>query len=299
MSVRICDYHIHEIICLQVIYVYPYVCSIYMIIICMQSYVWQSYVCIHMSVHILPTPKDGSARRPIRLTWVLKIKKCEDSTVDKFRARLCGLGCSQTTSRQGLSRQNCTSIVCRVSSQSFSDGKRARMGSPSAWCILCFPHCLSRTWHKAVSRASGRHEATTRALAPWMQSTLWLGSGRESMGRTQSNDAYTPRLQTQRCGTLHVNQKRYSRYSVILGIIVDDFAITGHPTSVIKTAMHEIMTIWDCTYLGQIRWMLNMRITRQPATGHSDYRSERICRWDPRTVWANERQTNLDSSANN
>ena len=48
---------------------------------------------------IVPTPKDGSARNPIRLTWVLKIKKCEDSTVDKFRARLCGLGCAQRPGR--------------------------------------------------------------------------------------------------------------------------------------------------------------------------------------------------------
>ena len=48
---------------------------------------------------IVPTPTDGSARNPIRLTWVLKIKKCEDSTVDKFRARLCALGCCQRPGR--------------------------------------------------------------------------------------------------------------------------------------------------------------------------------------------------------
>ena len=44
---------------------------------------------------IVKTPKDGSARNPIRLIWVLKIKKKENSTVDKFRARLCAQGFRQ------------------------------------------------------------------------------------------------------------------------------------------------------------------------------------------------------------
>ena len=51
---------------------------------------------------------------------------------------------------------------------------------------------------------------------------------------------------------------------MILGIIVDDFAITGHPTSAIDAAVKELMTVWNCTYMGQIKWILNMRVTRKP-----------------------------------
>ena len=36
--------------------------------------------------------------------------------------------------------------------------------------------------------------------------------------------------------------RKDSRVTVILGIIVDDFAITGHPISAIKAAVHEIWT---------------------------------------------------------
>ena len=60
---------------------------------------------------VVPTPEDGSARRPIPLTWVLKIFKREHSTVDKFRARLCGLSCRQ---RPGRDYRDKTASVLHV-----------------------------------------------------------------------------------------------------------------------------------------------------------------------------------------
>ena len=77
---------------------------------------------------IVSTPKDGSVRNPIRLTWVLKIKTCEHSTVVKFRARLCALGCWLSTSRQGLQGQNGSSIAHSLTENPANDGQRTRMG---------------------------------------------------------------------------------------------------------------------------------------------------------------------------
>ena len=89
--------------------------------------------------------------------------------------------------------------------------------------------------------------------------------------------------------------RKDSRGTVILDIIVDDFAITGHPMSTIKTAVHEIMTTWDYTYLGQIRWMLNMRITRQPDILIID-QIEHVGNKITHTIWVIKRQVCLDSS---
>ena len=76
---------------------------------------------------VVPTPKDGSARSPIRLTWVFKIKKCEDSTVDKFSARLrIGL---LPTSRQGLQDKMAPVLLARSPTEKpANDGQRTRTG---------------------------------------------------------------------------------------------------------------------------------------------------------------------------
>ena len=61
------------------------------------------------------------------------------------------------------------------------------------------------------------------------------------------------------------------RDTVILGIIVDDFAITGHPTSAIKTTVYEIMAR---TYMGcHISWtnLVDVEHANNLTSRHSDY----------------------------
>ena len=211
---------------------------------------------------IVPTPTDGSARNPIRLTWVLKIKKCEDSTVDKFRARLCALGCCQRPGRDY--RDKTAPVLHAVSLRSL-----LMMANELGWEV----HQLD------VSCAylnAYLEEDIKLYLVPPEGMKIPRGHSllacKSLYGLTQAGNRWAllksktlTRLKYKRNGAEPCMwMRKDSRGIVLLGIIVDDFAITGHPPSAILTAVHEIMAIWDCTYLGKIRWILNMRITRQP-----------------------------------
>ncbi len=211
---------------------------------------------------IVSTPKDGSARRPIRLTWVLKIKKCEDSTVDKFRARLCGLGCRQRPGRDY--RDKTAPVLHAVSLRSL-----LAMANELGWevhqldvsCAYLNAYLepdikLYLVPPEGMKLPPGHSLLGCKALYGLVQA----GNRWAALKSTTLKRLNYKRNGAEPCMWIRID----GRGTVILGIIVDDFAITGHPTSAIKTAVHEIMTIWDCTYLGQIRWMLNMRITRQP-----------------------------------
>ena len=54
---------------------------------------------------------------------------------------------------------------------------------------------------------------------------------------------------------------------VITGVVVDDFAITGSSDSAVDSFVHELMQAWDCTFLGDLEWCLNLRVRRNRQAG--------------------------------
>ena len=46
------------------------------------------------------------------------------------------------------------------------------------------------------------------------------------------------------------------------GVIVDDFVITGNSEEACETFVRELMQAWDCTYLGDLKWCINLRVRR-------------------------------------
>ena len=211
---------------------------------------------------VVPTPQDGSARNPIRLTWVLKIKKNEDSTVDKFRARLCGLGCSQ---RPGRDYRDKTAPVLHAMSlrsllaMALELGWEIHQLDVSCAYLNAYLEDDIKIYFvppEGMKIPRGHSLLACKAVYGLVQA----GNRWAALKTTTLTRLGYKRNGAEPCMWI----RNDSRGTVILGVIVDDFAITGYPVSAIKTAVHEIMAIWDCTYLGKIRWMLNMRITRQP-----------------------------------
>ena len=54
---------------------------------------------------------------------------------------------------------------------------------------------------------------------------------------------------------------------VITGVVVDDFAITGSSDHAVDSFVHELMQAWDCTFLGDLEWCLNLRVRRNRQSG--------------------------------
>ena len=54
---------------------------------------------------------------------------------------------------------------------------------------------------------------------------------------------------------------------VITGVVVDDFIITGDSDAACDTFANELMKVWDCTYLGDLEWCLNLRVKRDRVNG--------------------------------
>ena len=54
---------------------------------------------------------------------------------------------------------------------------------------------------------------------------------------------------------------------VITGIVVDDFIITGDSVAACDTFTEELMKVWDCTYIGDLEWCLNLRVKRDRVEG--------------------------------
>ena len=211
---------------------------------------------------IVPTPTDGSARNPIRLKWVLKIKKKENSTVDKFRARLCAQGCRQVEGRD------------------YHDKTAPVLHAVSLRTLLMFANELGWEVHQLdVSCAylnAYLERGITLYLAPpegmKLPKDYSLLCLKALYGLVQAGNRWAQLKSATLTKLGYVRnaaepcmwQRADKRGVVILGIIVDDFAITGHPTSAIDAAVKELMTVWNCTYMGQIKWILNMRVTRKP-----------------------------------
>ena len=211
---------------------------------------------------IVPTPKDGSARNPIRLKWVLKIKKKQNSTVDKFRARLCAQGCRQVEGRDY--HEKTAPVLHAVSLRTLF-----MLANELGWEV----HQLD------VSCAylnAYLEQGVTLYLVPPEGMKLPKGYSllclKALYGLVQAGNRWA-KLKTDTLTKLgYVRnaaepcmwRRSDSRGTVILGIIVDDFAITGHPTSAIDASVKELMTVWNCTYMGKVKWILNMRVTRKP-----------------------------------
>ena len=211
---------------------------------------------------IVPTPKDGSARNPIRLKWVLKIKKKENSTVDKFRARLCAQGCRQKPGRD------------------YHDKTAPVLHAVSLRALLMFANELGWEVHQLDVSCAYLNAYLERGITLYLvpPEGMKLPPGHSLLclkalyGLVQAGNRWA-RLKTDTLTKLGYARnaaepcmwyRKDKRGVVILGIIVDDFAITGHPRSAIDAAVKELMTVWNCTYMGKVKWILNMRITRQP-----------------------------------
>ena len=52
------------------------------------------------------------------------------------------------------------------------------------------------------------------------------------------------------------------RGTVITGVIVDDFVITGDSEKSCNIFANELMKAWDCTYIGDLEWCINLRVQR-------------------------------------
>ena len=211
---------------------------------------------------LVPTPKDGSASNPIRLKWVLKIKKKADSTVDKFRARICAQGCRQVPGRD------------------YHDKTAPVLHAVSLRTLLMFANELGWEVHQldvscAYLNAYLERDVTLYLVPPegmkvpkgysllCLKALYGLVQAGNRWAKLKSDTLVKlgySRNAAEPCMWRRVDK----RGTVILGIIVDDFAITGNPPSAINAAVKELMTIWDCTYMGKVKWILNMRVTRQP-----------------------------------
>ena len=49
---------------------------------------------------------------------------------------------------------------------------------------------------------------------------------------------------------------------VMAGVVVDDFIITGDSIEACHAFRDDLMVVWDCTYLGDLEWCLNLRVRR-------------------------------------
>ena len=53
-----------------------------------------------------------------------------------------------------------------------------------------------------------------------------------------------------------------ARGVLITGVIVDDFVITDSSLQLCDEFAAQLMKIWDCTYIGDMEWCINLRIRR-------------------------------------
>ena len=208
---------------------------------------------------------EGERIRPIRGKWVLTIKKNEDGTIDKFRARYVALG---NTQRAGIDYRKTTAPVLNAVSlrcilavateknwplkqldvsvaylNSFLESDiRLFLAPPPGLYVPPGYGCLARKGLYGLCQ-SGHRWAVLKA------DTL------RALGFKRSAAEPCIWIRNDHCGL------------VITGVVVDDFIITGDTEESCDIFAAELMKAWDCTYLGDLEWCINLRVRRDRTAG--------------------------------
>ena len=202
----------------------------------------------------------GERIRPIRGKWVLKVKKNEDGTIDKFRARYCALG---NTQRAGIDYRKTTAPV---------------LNAVSLRCILAIATELNwplKQLDVSVAYLNSFLESDVRLfLAP--PPGLFVPKGHGCLARKglyglcQSGHRWSI-LKAQTMRALGFKRsgaepciwvRNDHRGLVITGVVVDDFIFTGDSEKSCEIFKNELMKAWDCTFLGDLQWCINLRVRR-------------------------------------
>ena len=234
-------------------------------------------------VYELVKLQPGERIRPIRGKWVLKVKKKEDGTIDKFRARYVALG---NTQRAGIDYRKTTAPV---------------LNAVSLRCIFAVATELDwpvKQLDVSVAYMNSFLESDVRLfLAP--PPGLYVPKGFGCMakkglyGLCQSGHRWAllkastlKALGFKRSGAepcLWIRDDH--RGIVITGVVVDDFVITGSSDRACDIFIEELMKTWDCTCLGDLEWCINLRVRRNRSArtmtiDQSDYVTEIVERFN-------------------
>ena len=207
----------------------------------------------------------GERVRQIRGKWVLKVKKKADGTIEKFKARYVALG---NTQRAGIDYRKTTAPVLNAVSlrtilavatemnwplkqldvsvaylNSFLESDiRIFLAPPPGLYVPPGHACLARKGLYGLCQAGHRWaicKAKTLTALGFKRSAaepcLWIRNDHRGL--------------------------------VITGIVVDDFIITGDSVAACDTFAEELMKVWDCTYIGDLEWCLNLRVKRDRVEG--------------------------------
>ena len=209
--------------------------------------------------------KPGERIRPIRGKWVLKVKQKEDGTIEKFRARYCALG---NTQRKGVDYKKTTAPVLNAVSMRLELAVALELGWPVKQLDVSVAYMnsfLEDDIRLFLAPPPGLH--VPKGYACLARKGLY--------GLCQSGHRWA----IMKAETLtHLGFKRSGaepclwirndcRGIVILGVIVDDFVITGNSDKAIDTVKDELMKAWDCTWMGDLEWCINLRVRRNMEEG--------------------------------
>ena len=211
-------------------------------------------------VYELVRLEPGERIRPIRGKWVLKVKKNEDGSIDKFRARYVALG---NTQRPGLDYRKTTAPVLNAVSLRCMLAIATEMDWPLVQLDVSVAYMnsfLEKDIRLFLAPPPGLHVPpgfgclARKGLYGLCQSGhLWAKLKADTLKQLGFQ-----RSRAEPCLWTRHNEHGF----VMAGVVVDDFIICGSSIEACHAFRDELMAAWDCTYLGDLEWCLNLRVRR-------------------------------------
>ena len=196
----------------------------------------------------------------IRGAFVYKIKELEDGTIEKFKARYCAKGYSQIPGVHYRERfapvASATAIRAILLSALEYNWSIHHVDISTAFLNAKIEDGIEIYLQPPpnIHLKPGEYLRLRRGLYGLVQgSALWS----QLLSRTLLKLGFK-----RSAADASVFTRTNNHGTVLLGAVVDDFAITGDSQAAINQVKSEIACIWDCTDFGALKWYIQLSVLR-------------------------------------